>query len=137
VGHDYPGKQGLRLDSFYRFVVANPDVKIVGAHLGGGLPLYASNVHVLGAFKNLHVDTAAQPLIYDYGIYDNLGGAIYTSNARGDKEFLLFGSDYPLFSPKTHIAELSIVFSYASLRQDVLGETARRLLFGKRGDLGR
>src|SRR5947199_68154 len=41
VGHVYPGKRGGEPGSLYRFIAANPDVRIICAHWGGGLPFYA------------------------------------------------------------------------------------------------
>ena len=39
VGHTYPGKGATRPESLWRFILAFPDVTIVCAHWGGGLPL--------------------------------------------------------------------------------------------------
>src|SRR4030042_1797955 len=65
VGHDYPGKQGLRLESFYRFAVGHHQLKLVGAHLAGGLPLYAPMLAVRKALLGPYADTAALRYLYE------------------------------------------------------------------------
>lgn len=91
AGHAYPGKQGGNLRDFAAFVAAYPETKVIGAHWGGGLPLYATMPKANATFGNLRVDTAASSLLYDntiYGRVTKLTGA----------ESVLFGSDYPLLS---------------------------------------
>ena len=90
AGHAYPGKHGLALTSFYAFVSAHPEVKVIGAHWGGGLPFYASMPEVR-ALPNLRVDTAASSLLYDDAVYRRV--IELTGPAM-----VLFGSDYPLLS---------------------------------------
>ena len=41
AGHDYPGKGIITPDVLYPFITHYPDVTIVCAHWGGGLPFYA------------------------------------------------------------------------------------------------
>jgi predicted TIM-barrel fold metal-dependent hydrolase len=95
VGHPYPGKEGLALTAFYRFAVANPDLTIVAAHLGGGLPFFAPMPEVREVCRRLYFDTAAVPLLYGPEAY-----------ALVDDDRLLFGSDYPLLSQERALASL-------------------------------
>ena len=91
IGHDYPGKQGLRLDSFYKFAAAHPKLKIVGAHLGGGLPFLNRLEYQMATWsENVCVDTAAWNLIYRS--YRNILALLH---AWGPAR-TLFGSDFPL-----------------------------------------
>ncbi|GAH83550.1 unnamed protein product, partial [marine sediment metagenome] len=41
VGHDYLGKGSITPDILYPFIASFPDLKLVCAHWGGGLPFYA------------------------------------------------------------------------------------------------
>ncbi|MFQ6019768.1 MAG: amidohydrolase family protein, partial [Dehalococcoidia bacterium] len=115
-GHDYPGKQGLPLSSFRRFVTANPSIRVVGAHLGGGLPLHARNP---GALLNTHVDTAALPFLYDASV---LPGAAEAMGGR-----LLLGSDFPLIAQERQIDLIRSAVN-ADTAAEILGGAASRLL---------
>jgi uncharacterized protein len=91
AGHTYPGKQGLALEKFYRFVADHPDARVVGAHWAGGLPLYSLMPEVKQVLAAIHVDTAATSLLYDASIYARVAKAI-------GPDRILFGSDYPLLT---------------------------------------
>jgi len=122
VGHEYPGKQGLQLESFYRFAVRHPQLKIVGAHLGGGLPFYAVMPEVREAFAaGLHVDTAAQPLLYERGDYEQLA-------RLAGAERILLGSDYPLLGQTRQIDEIRSAVTGTDAQRLILGGNAERLL---------
>ncbi|HXG41346.1 MAG TPA: amidohydrolase family protein [Dehalococcoidia bacterium] len=95
VGHRYPGKEGLPLAQFYRFAVDHAHLKLVGAHLGGGLPFFAAMPEVGEVCRRLYFDTAAVPLLYSAAAYDLVDG-----------DRLLFGSDYPLLSQERALASL-------------------------------
>jgi len=122
VGHAYPGKSGLSLDAFYRFVSRHQGLTTVGAHWAGGLPFYALMPEVRDALANVYVDTAATPLLYGQAIYGQVSGLV-------GAEHILFGSDYPLISQRRQRQAIE-----DSLRDDedgrrlILGENARRLL---------
>lgn len=95
AGHLYPGKHGLAMERFAGFVRRHPDVRVIGAHWGGGLPFYARMPEVRAAFEggNLLVDTAATSLLYDDAIYQSVA----TLTGAGS---IVFGSDYPLLTQK-------------------------------------
>ena len=65
VGHSYPGKGRTRPEALWRFIQAHPDVVLVCAHWGGGLPFYALMPEVAAALGNVYFDTAASPFLYD------------------------------------------------------------------------
>ena len=129
VGHDYPGKQGGRLPAFYEFVVRHPTVATVGAHLAGGLPLYASMPEVRRAFTgHLYLDTAAQPPLYEPSVYEQVGRLV-------GPERMLLGSDYPLISQRRQVDEVRSAVPDLDAQRRILGENAQRLL--RLGDDGR
>lgn len=114
-GHQYPGKRGLPLSDFRLFVERHPSLKVVGAHLGGGLPLCLSSAKGL---ENLYVDTAAMPFLYETNVVRR---ALETLGGR-----LLMGSDYPLVSQDRQI---ELIRSAAAERAgEILGLTAACLL---------
>jgi len=122
VGHSYPGKSGLGLDAFYRFVSCHQGLTAVGAHWAGGLPFYSLMPEVRETLANVYVDTAATPFLYSPAIYRQVAELV-------GAERILFGSDYPLISQRRQRQAIE-----DGLRDDkdgkrlVLGENACRLL---------
>ena len=92
VGHLYPGKGRATPDVMMRFIEnarAYPNVKIVCAHWGGGLPFYALMPEVRDALQNVWFDTAASPFLYSADVFP------IASKLVGAAKILL-GSDFPL-----------------------------------------
>ena len=122
VGHAYAGKEGLDVGAFYRFATAQPAVRVVGAHWGGGLPFFASMPEVRGAFDaGVYVDTAASSLLYDGGVYERVTGLI------GAKR-VLFGSDYPLMGQKRSRQRIEDSGLDEASKALILGGNAAKLL---------
>lgn len=121
VGRNYAGKEGGGLTSFFRFAVQHPGLRIVGAHLAGGLPFYAPMPEVRDVFSYVYVDTAAQRLLYDESAYEHLTRLIGAAR-------ILLGSDFPLVSQARQVEELRAgVFASDDLKL-ILGENAAHLL---------
>ncbi len=53
VGHDYPGKGIVTPDVIYSFITRYPDLPVICAHWGGGLPFYALMPEVKQAMQNV------------------------------------------------------------------------------------
>ena len=122
VGHTYPGKEGLSVASFYRFVAGHGGQPVVGAHWGGGLLFYALMPEARRALADTYFDTAATPLLYEPAIYRQ---AVELVGA----EHVLFGSDFPLIGQRRQRRAIEEAFSADDpARALVLGENARRLL---------
>jgi predicted TIM-barrel fold metal-dependent hydrolase len=64
VGHEYSGKGSITPDILYSFITAFPNLKLVCAHWGGGLPFYALMPEVAKALANVFFDTAATVFLY-------------------------------------------------------------------------
>ncbi len=100
VGRQYPGKAPFGLDLYYSMVKAAAGAKLILAHWGGGLFLFELlKTQAPRLLTNLYYDTAASPLVYSHEIFK-----IATQVAGCGK--ILFGSDYPLLSPKRYFREL-------------------------------
>lgn len=121
VGHQYFGKGNITPEIIYPFILNFPDLKLVCAHWGGGLPFYALMPEVAEAFANTFFDTAATPFLYQPQIFKQVADII-----RSDK--ILFGSDYPLLSPKRIIDQLEPIDLGQEDRTKILGGNAQRLL---------
>lgn len=121
VGHDYPGKTGQSLAGIWRFMCAHPDLTLVLAHLGGGLPFYAHMPEVQARFERTYVDTAAAPWLYRPAAYRAVVDLI-------GAERVLFASDFPLRHPARDLAVLRAAGLTERELGAVLGGNARALL---------
>jgi len=121
VGHDYPGKGIITPDMLYPFITSYPDLTIVCAHWGGGLPFYSLMPEVKKAMANLFFDTAASPFLYSPQIYNQVIQLV-----GADK--ILFGSDYPLMPQSRLLKEIDSLELPEESRNLILSGNARRLL---------
>lgn len=121
VGHQYLGKGNITPDVIYPFIQSFPDLKLVCAHWGGGLPFYALMPEVAQDFKNTFFDTAATPFLYRPQIFKHVSDIIGC-------EKILFGSDYPLLSPKRIMGQLDMLDLSEEGKAMILGANAERLL---------
>jgi predicted TIM-barrel fold metal-dependent hydrolase len=123
VGHTYAGKQGGNIAALYRFIEKHPETKVVAAHWGGGLPLYALMPEVQTTFmtSRVHFDTAATSLLYNNGIYETVRGLTGAGS-------ILFGSDYPLLSQKRSVRRIRELGLSDSDLDAIIGGNATRLL---------
>jgi hypothetical protein len=120
VGHDYPGKGGNTPEIVFRFIDASRELRVILAHLGGGLPFYELMPEVREALSNTWYDTAAAPFLYRpeaYSVVAALSGA----------QRILFGSDWPLMDARRVIEHIRQGGLGLSEMDAVLGGNARRL----------
>ncbi len=93
VGHVYPGKGTATPERFVRFAEAFPELSMVAAHWGGGLPFYELMPEVAEDLRHVWYDTAASTYLYDHrvaGIVESLVSA----------KRILWGSDFPVLRQK-------------------------------------
>ena len=121
VGHEYPGKGAVTPEVLYPFITSYPDLTIVCAHWGGGLPFYALMPEVKKAMSNVFFDTAASPYLYSPEIYNQ---AVQLVGA--DK--ILFGSDYPLLTQSRLLEEIEALDLAEEVKNLILSGNAQRLL---------
>ncbi|HIE16573.1 MAG TPA: amidohydrolase [Dehalococcoidia bacterium] len=121
VGHQYFGKGNITPEFIYPFVLDFPQLKLVCAHWGGGLPFYALMPEVAEALKNAYFDTAATPFLYKPQIFQQV-----TAIIGSDK--ILFGSDYPLLSPKRIMEQIESVDLSPEDKIRILESNAQKLL---------
>ncbi len=122
VGHEYFGKGRITQDILYSFITAFPDLKLVCAHWGGGLPFYALMPEVARALANVFFDTAATVFLYKPEIFEQVSRII-----GSDK--ILFGTDYPLMHQNRVIAQIQSVQLLEEDKARILGANARKLLY--------
>jgi predicted TIM-barrel fold metal-dependent hydrolase len=121
VGHVYPGKGSVTPDRLYSFITSFPDLPIVCAHWGGGLPFYTLMPEVRKALENVYFDTAASPFLYRPEIYRQVCQLVGADR-------ILFGSDYPLMPPSRLLNEIDAVNLPDEDRALILAGNARRLI---------
>ncbi len=125
VGHQYPGKGTVTPDILYRFITSFPQLTVVCAHWGGGLPFFALMPEVKKALGNVYFDTAASPFLYSPRIYQQV-----VSLLGADK--ILFGSDYPLMPSARLLTEIKSLGLDGETEGLILGGNAERLLCNAR-----
>ena len=121
VGHIYQGKGKTTPDVLWRFIQNFPDVTIICAHWGGGLPFYSLMPEVRESLANVYFDTAASPFLYTsdiFGVAADLVGV--------DK--MLLASDYSLLRMKRLLSYLSESDLSEPEKNLVRGGNAVRLL---------
>jgi len=121
VGHDYPGKGGITPDILYPFIASFPDLKLVCAHWGGGLPFYALMPEVGKAMSNVFFDTAASPFLYTPQVYEQVTQLV-------GAEKIIFGSDYPLLAQSRLLKEIEALDLPQETKSLILSGNAQRLL---------
>jgi predicted TIM-barrel fold metal-dependent hydrolase len=121
VGHEYSGKGSITPDILYSFITAFPNLKLVCAHWGGGLPFYALMPEVAKALANVFFDTAATVFLYKPEIFEQMSRII-----GSDK--ILFGTDYPLMHQNRVIAQIQSAQLPGKDKAKILGANAQKLL---------
>lgn len=89
VGHVYPGKGTATPDRLVHLAERTPGLRLVAAHLGGGLPLYAHMPEVAELCARLWFDTAALPHLYR-------PSALRDAVSLIGAERVVLGTDFPL-----------------------------------------
>ncbi len=121
VGHQYPGKGSVTPAKLYGLARAFPDVPIVMAHWGGGLPFYWLMPELKAGLNNVYFDSAASPFLYDPAVFEITAGLVGADR-------ILFGSDYPLLSQKRVVEQAMGTSLSEQDRSLLLGGNAARLL---------
>jgi predicted TIM-barrel fold metal-dependent hydrolase len=121
IGHEYPGKGGITPDILYPFITIFPDLTVVCAHWGGGLPFYALMPEVKKAMGNVYFDSAASPFLYTPEVYSQVIQLVGTDR-------VLFGSDYPLLAPRRLLNEIEALGLAEESQSRLLAGNALKLL---------
>jgi predicted TIM-barrel fold metal-dependent hydrolase len=121
VGHTYPGKGSVNPQVLWGFISNFPQLKVVCAHWGGGLPFYGLMPEVGRALKNVWFDTAASPYLYRPQVFSSVAAIV------GDEK-ILFGSDYPVLDQRRVVRDLDAGGLDHGARERILGENGARLL---------
>jgi predicted TIM-barrel fold metal-dependent hydrolase len=120
VGHDYPGKGTATPAPLLRFVTSFPELRVVLAHWGGGLPFYELMPEVAAALHRVAYDSAASTYLYRFDVFRAVLDIV-------GAERVLFASDYPVLRQSTFLNRVR----QADIDDDelswVLAASARRI----------
>lgn len=101
IGHEYPGKRGgISAVELYEVAVRFPTLRMIAAHMGGGLSFFLSMPEVRKALEHVYFDTAASRLLYDEA-------SVTQIVALAGPHRVIFGSDYPLLSPRRQLQRIT------------------------------
>lgn len=118
VGHDYPGKGVSTPAKLLRLLAAYPDLRVVAAHWGGGLPFYELMPEVETATVNLAYDSAASTYLYDHRVFETVVSIV-------GEERVLWASDYPVLKQGPLLRKVrGRCWSSGTALPRVLGENA-------------
>jgi len=122
VGHEYSGKGGITPDILYSFITAFPNLRLVCAHWGGGLPFYALMPEVARALANVFFDTAATVFLYKPEVFEQVSHMIGSDR-------ILFGTDYPLMHQNRVLVQVQSARLPEEDKVKILGANAQKLLY--------
>ncbi len=89
VGHAYPGKGAATPDRLLKLLERYPDLSVVAAHWGGGLPFYELMPEVKAITSNVVYDSAATTYLYGFQVFRTVIDLV-------GRDRVLFASDYPV-----------------------------------------
>ena len=121
VGHQYPGKWDTTPDVLYGLITRFPELQLICAHWGGGLPLYGLMPEVKEALARVYFDTAASPYLYSPQVYEEVIRIL-------GSDTILFGTDYPLLTPARLLREIKSLGLPGAVENNILSGNAVRLL---------
>ncbi len=121
IGHDYPGKGKTHPWRLLKMARNFPDLSIVLAHWGGGLPFYEFMPEVRESLKNVYYDTAASTYLYSFEVFP-----VAARIVGADR--ILWGTDYPLLSQAKFLKRVRASGLSDDELAAVLGGNAARLL---------
>ncbi len=121
IGHQYGGKGEQHPWRLLKLARNFPDLTIVLAHWGGGLPFYELMPEVREALRNVYYDSAASTYLYSFDVFPI---AVQLVGAHR----ILWGTDYPLLSQQKFLARVRACGLGEADMNSVLGGNAARLL---------
>jgi predicted TIM-barrel fold metal-dependent hydrolase len=118
VGHAYPGKGTATPPRLLGFVERHPDLRLVAAHWGGGLPFYELMPEVALAMRNVTYDSAASTYLYRHEVFDVVSRIV-------GAERVLWGSDFPVLGQRRFLRKATEALPDAAVAPVLGGNAAR------------
>ena len=121
LGHAYPGKGQATPDQILDLAAAFPELKIVAAHWGGGLPFFELMPEVRAMAGLVAYDSAATTYLYDHAVFEHV------TRICGPEK-VIFASDYPVLRQDRLIKRMANVnWTSLEIARLVMGGNASRV----------
>jgi hypothetical protein len=117
VGHAYPGKGTATPERLVRFIERAAGLRLVAAHLGGGLPLYAHMPEIRELCATIWFDIAAVPHLYRSSALRSVVDLVGAGR-------VLLGTDFPLLGMDRYLGALDRAGIAGAERELVCGGSA-------------
>lgn len=121
LGHPYAGKGEVTPTSAWQLASRYPDLKVVFAHWGGGLPFYELMPEVSGHLKGAYYDSAATTYLYHFEVF-----RVTAEICGADR--VLFATDYPLLRQGPFLQKVRALGLPEPALDLILGQNAIRLI---------
>ena len=119
VGHQYPGKGTATPDAILAFLAGAPNLTVLAAHWGGGLPFYEMMPEVASLTRNVVYDSAASTYLYRHDVFPVVSRLVTAGRVA-------FASDFPLLKQLPLLQKVrSLGFTERDLAE-ILSGTATR-----------
>lgn len=119
VGHMYPGKGTATPDRLLQFLERFPNVRVIAAHWGGGLPFYELMPEVEKLTRNVLYDSAASTYLYQFPVFRSVIELV------GSRR-VLFASDFPVLGQERLLKRVKRLQLARDTRNLILTENACR-----------
>lgn len=120
IGHPYPGKGTATPDKLVTFFASAPELSIVAAHWGGGLPFYELMPEVAAVTRNVVYDSAATTYLYRPDVF-----AIAAQLVGAGR--VAWATDYPLLRQAPLVRKLQAMGFEREHLALLMGGTADRV----------
>lgn len=120
IGHHYAGKGTTTPARLLPFLQAHPELRVIAAHWGGGLPFYTLMPEIAAATRNVWYDSAASTYLYDFAVFQHVVALV-------GPERILWGTDYPLLRHDPFLRRTRATGLDDATLAAILGENAQRL----------
>lgn len=120
VGHRYPGKGTATPERLINWLEFFPEVDVVLAHWGGGLPFFELMPEVRRLTQRVTYDCAASTYLYDFNVFPRVIDLVGADR-------VIWGSDYPVLGQARFLSKSRQMLRSESEAQHVFSANAERV----------
>lgn len=120
-GHPYPGKGDVSPLAAASLAARHPELRLIFAHWGGGLPFYELMPEVAAPLANTFYDSAATTFLYRFDVFEVVARIV---GARR----ILFATDFPLLRLGPFLQRVRALDLPEPILADILGGNAVRVI---------
>lgn len=120
VGHRYPGKGSATPERLINWLELFPEVDVVLAHWGGGLPFFELMPEVRRLTQRVTYDCAASTYLYRFDVFPRVIDLVGADR-------VIWGSDYPVLGQARFLAKSRAVLRNEAEAVQLLSTNAERV----------